>query len=421
MSWRSTFRRTVIGVPLTFFQLSGELAAQTEDLPPPPSGYKSAVPDLSDKALDQTKVNTTWFTLRFGFAPIIDYSIFSQDQASLDQVGEQQNTFQVRSGRIQLRGDLFHSNAHPWRYLFSIEYRGLDNDPTSTWNITDVALTIPVGPLGSLQMGKVKEPFVYEMVGDAANLGQVERLLSPFFVSRNVGFRLSNTMLHERGTWSVGVFNDWILSDIPLSSNGTSISARMTSVPVWGDSGRKFLHLGLAYRYQGADRDSLRLRGRPESNVTDYFVDTEKFPGDYLQTLGLELLASSGPWSVLAEFSQAWTKAPERSNPSFNGWYVLGSWVVTGENRPYDRKAGYARRVMPRGHWGAVELVARVGRVDLADAGISGGELVKWYGGINWWANRRWRASGGYGNASLDRFDLEGTLKQYFFRLQWIY
>ena len=42
-------------------------------------------------------------------------------------------------------------------------------------------------------MGKIKEPFVYEMVGDAANLPHVERLLSPFFVNRNIGFRLNRT------------------------------------------------------------------------------------------------------------------------------------------------------------------------------------------------------------------------------------
>lgn len=28
------------------------------------------------------------------------------------------------------------------------------------------------------------------------------------------------------------------------------------------------------------------------------------------------------------------------------------------------RKAGYARRVLPSGRWGAVELIGRVGRVD---------------------------------------------------------
>ena len=42
------------------------------------------------------------------------------------------------------------------------------------------------------------------------------------------------------------------------------------------------------------------------------------------------------------------------SDPTLDGWYVTGSWVLTGEHRPYDRKAGYARRILPQGRWGAV-------------------------------------------------------------------
>jgi phosphate-selective porin OprO/OprP len=33
--------------------------------------------------------------------------------------------------------------------------------------------------------------------------------------------------------------------------------------------------------------------------------------------------------------------------------------VLSGEHRPYDRKVGYARRVMPQGRGGAWELMAR--------------------------------------------------------------
>ena len=44
--------------------------------------------------------------------------------------------------------------------------------------------------LGTLTLGKIKEPFVYEMVGDAANLPHHERLMSPFFRSRNDGVTL---------------------------------------------------------------------------------------------------------------------------------------------------------------------------------------------------------------------------------------
>jgi phosphate-selective porin OprO/OprP len=100
---------------------------------------------------------------------------------------------------------------------------------------------------------------------------------------------------------------------------------------------------------------------------------------------------------------------------------VTGAWVVTGEHRPYDKKVGYARRVMPKGRGGAVELIARYGLVDVTDKDLDGGYLTKWFAGVNWWANRRIRISAGYGRATLDRFGTTGHTNQYFTRVQWVY
>jgi hypothetical protein len=67
-------------------------------------------------------------------------------------------------------------------YLRSYEYKGFDRDPDEPpWAWTDVNVTFNLGPrAGQLTFGKQKEPFVYEMVGDAANLPHSERILSPF-------------------------------------------------------------------------------------------------------------------------------------------------------------------------------------------------------------------------------------------------
>jgi phosphate-selective porin OprO/OprP len=95
--------------------------------------------------------------------------------------------------------------------------------------------------------------------------------------------------------------------------------------------------------------------------------------------------------------------------------------VLSGEHRPYDRKAGYARRILPQGRWGAVELLARYGRVDLRDNGIDGGVMDGWWAGVNWWATNRFKASIGYGNIDLDRNGLVGNTKTLLSRVQWIY
>jgi len=393
--------------------------AQTEDvLPPPAPGYAPAVPELVKEDIE---VRSRWFTFHLGLVPIFDYTWFTQDQASVDQVGVQENDFDIRSARIMARGTIFASSKHAPRYLVAFEYRGFDSDPNVTWNFTDVSLTFPLGTIGDLTVGKTKENFAYEMVGDAANLPQVERLMSPFFVSRNIGLRWNRNLAGQRMTASLGVFNDWFTTDPTWEDSGTTVGGRVTGLAWMDTSGRRYLHLGGAFRHNGADNGQIRLKGRPESNVTDNYVDTGNIPASAANNYGLEALWSEGPVSLLAEYAESHVDSPEKGDPQFRGWYVTGAWVLTGENRPYDKKVGYARRVLPKGRWGAVELVARYGLVDLTDKGIDGGYLTKWFAGVNWWANRRIRVSAGYGRATLDKLGTTGHTNQYFTRVQWVY
>ena len=150
-------------------------------------------------------------------------------------------------------------------------------------------------------------------------------------------------------------------------------------------------------------------------------MDTGSIPASHASQYGLEALWNEGPVSLTAEYDESHVDSLETGDPQFRGWYVTGAWVVTGEHRPYDRKVGYARRVMPKGRWGAVELFARYGLVDLTDKALDGGYLTKWFAGVNWWANRRIRISAGYGRATLDKLGTTGHTNQYFTRVQWVY
>ena len=415
----STLLRAVAAASTLWLASAAPARAQTEDvLPPPAPGYEPAVPELVKEDLE---VKSRWFTMHLGLVPIFDYTWFTQDQASVDQVGVQDDEFDIRSARIMARGTIFAHSTHAPRYLVAFEYRGFDSDPNQTWNFTDIALTFPLGKLGDLTAGKTKESFAYEMVGDAANLPHVERLMSPFFVSRNWGLRWNRTAAAERMTVSLGVFNDWFTTDPTWEDSGTTVTARVTGLAWINPSGRRFLHLAGAFRRNGADAGQLRFKGRPESNVTDNYVDTGSIPASQANQYGLEALWNEGPVSLTAEYDESHVDSPETGDPQFRGWYVTGAWVVTGEHRPYGKKVGYARRVIPTGRWGAVELIARYGLVDVTDKGVDGGYLTKWFAGVNWWANRRIRISAGYGRATLDKLGTTGHTNQYFTRMQWVY
>lgn len=390
-------------------------AGEFEPAPLPPGNF--LVPDAPSGAADKTAVKAKWFTLKIGFVAIADYNAFGQDATSLAQVGRQDNQWDDRAARLLIRGSLGKAS-----YLVAGEYKGFDLDPDTTWQMTDVSLTVPIGgPSTKLTIGKTKETFTYEMVGDAANLPAQERVLSPFFVSRNVGVKVTRVLGEKhRMTLSGGVYNDWWVQGDDFDDSGTSVTGRVTGL-AWDAPDGRYLHLGIAGRYAGADNDTMRFRARPESNVTDDFLDTGPLQGNGSRHLGFEGLLGEGPFSVLGEYSYAWVDSPASGDPQFFGYYLAASWVLTGESRPYDRTVGYARRVMPTHRWGAPEIVARFSHVDLDDGVVEGGTFDKTYLGLNWWATRRWKFGLGWGRTWLDRFDSRGTTDALHARFQWVY
>ncbi len=381
-----------------------------------------AMPDLPDSWKQATAFDGRLFSTRLGLVPLVDYTMFRQDEASISQVGDQKDQWDLRTFRIMVNGQM--KFARRVDYFISIEVKGKDHvqgDDDSKLGFTDWYFGTELGPLGTLRYGKVKEPWVYEVAGDAANLQQMERILSPFFVTRNIGLRLSNTMADERMSWAIGWFNDWWVEDQAVDESGNQFSARLTGLPSWSEDGANYVHLAASLRYDGADEDRLRFRGRPESNIASYYVDTGDIQADHANELGFEAVWGRGPFFLTSEWVRAWVDARNLGDPRFWGTYATLSYVLTGEHRPYDRKVAYARRILPQGRLGAWEIFGRYARLDLDDQQVMGGVLDKGTLGLNWWATRRWRISVNYGVSHLDRFRVEGITHAVQLRFQWVY
>ncbi len=397
-------------------QLTPEGAAEAQD------ASHFAMPDVPDATLASANIDPAdkSYAVNFGAAILpADYTTFTQDQASKQQVGIQDDSYEVRSFRLSAFG--YFELWRRWNYLLSYEYKGFDQIPgTANWQPTDIRFATKFD-FATLTLGKFKEPFVYEMVGDSANLPQSERLLNPFFKSRNLGVQLSNTFLNERATWAVGAYNNWLTTSSTLSEAGKDFAARVTALPVWADEGASYVHVAMSLRYVGADSGVLRFKGTPASNVASNYVDTGNMTGNHAWNLGFEALWNSGPYSLLSEYVTSSVRSTSSGDPHFSGGYLTASWILTGEHRPYDRKAAYARRVLPNGRWGAWELMARYGRVSLDDANVHGGTMHGGWVGVNWWATRRWKFSVSAGDVTLERFGLSGNTLEVLSRIQWIY
>ena len=364
--------------------------------------------------------STSDFSINVSAGVLTDYTFFDQDRQNILQVGPQDDQFDLRAARAALYGK-FNILGEVFDYFIACGFSDyMTRDAKTLCTLFDATLFYTLsGNYGRIAVGKMKEPWSYEMVGDSASLMQHERLLNPLFQSRNVGIRYNNTYLNKLGTLGIGVYNDSVEEKLSFKKGSHQITARMTVLPYISEDNMNYFHIGVSARYNAGEDNTLRYKGKPESNVADWFIDTGVIEADHALEFGLEALWSYRGFSLLGEYIQSNISSKSLNDPMFNGWYITGGWVLTGESRPYDRNVGYARRIMPGGKHGAVELIARYGTVDLDDELVHGGQMDKWMIGSNWWINPYWKASVSYGTASLDRLDLHGKSDIMLLRLQW--
>jgi phosphate-selective porin OprO/OprP len=154
-----------------------------------------------------------------------------------------------------------------------------------------------------------------------------------------------------------------------------------------------------AYNISFSDRPELRV-----DNVT--FLNTGNINARNAYSAGVELAASWGPLMVQGE--NFWfgvdrnNPAVGVTNPNFDGWYVEGSWVMTGEYRKYNPATASYTRPSPaypfdplNGNWGAWELAGRMSSTDLnydttstvSANRVFGGKQDIWSAGVNFYPN----------------------------------
>ncbi|GGD98103.1 hypothetical protein GCM10011529_00130 [Polymorphobacter glacialis] len=160
---------------------------------------------------------------------------------------------------------------------------------------------------------------------------------------------------------------------------------------------------------------------KPGTNTPAHYLDTGTFEAAGADYYGLELQYTRRGLSVLAELVSAQVRSEPTANPHFMGFYVIGSWVITGEHRAYNHATGLVRPLVPQGRWGAPELIARYAVVDLDGGSVRGGRYKRVELGINCWATSWWKLGVIGGRIWLDRFGETGVIDSLLTRLQWVY
>lgn len=324
--------------------------------------------------------------LKFGGRLQNDWAFYSADAPLEAAVGEVGDGTEFRRARLFFEGELYDRLELKAQYDFA----------GGEAKLRDVYLgliNLPV--VGGFRVGHYKEPFSLEELTSSKYITFMERALpiEAFSPSYNTGF-----MLHDKGerhTWALGLFRDADDFGQAFDREEWNLTGRVTYVPFEADGGKRLVHLGLSASEREPTADSVRFRSRPESHLAPRFVDTGSLPASGVRVVDLESAVVWGSFSAQGEYVQTAVDGVGASpDLDFDGFYVFGSYVLTGEHRPYSD--GAFGRIKPSRRLGlgpgAWEIALRYSSLDLTDGPVAGGELDDVTVALNWYpfSNVRW-------------------------------
>jgi phosphate-selective porin OprO/OprP len=373
-----------------------ELQKEVEELRKAKSEAKPAAEDPStfrvfwkDGLRAETKDKK--FTTKIGGRIHNDWTAGTLSQDLQDKVGDFKNGVEFRRARLYMQGTM---NEH-FDYKVQFDFAGGDADFKDVYmGYTGIPYVVNV------RVGQFKEPFSLEELTSSNQITFLERALpnDAFVPARNTGIMLYNALLDQRMTVAGGYFHDTDDFGDETSDHEQVFTGRVTGLPVYEDDGRVLVHLGAAGRWRKPGSESARFRSRPEIHNSQRFIDTGEFAANNLTSSGAEFATVYGPASLQAEYIYQSVDTPGSADPAFDGFYVFGSYFLTGEHRPYKPAEAVFEPVRPTrnfsikdGTWGAWEVAARYSQADLDDAGIKGGELRNTTVGLNWYLNYNYR------------------------------
>ena len=309
------------------------------------------------------------------------YTYYDEDNIELGSGSE------FRRARLFAQGDI----ADDWKYKAQYDWAGNET------SLKDMYLQYTGWDFARITVGQFKQEQSLEALMSAKYIAFIEKaMVTGLYPDRRIAIGLAG----ESGAWhyAASFFGDQEGSDDD-QTEGMGLGGRLTWGPTFGDSQ---FHFGGSYNWQQpGDDDTWRIRARPETHQTSTrLVDTGTVDQvDDINTYGLEGAWVLGPWSVQGEWLQQNINRKDGSldEPDLSGWYLYGSWFITGETRAY--KNGLFGRTKARNAW---EVALRYSKLDLEDGGIEGGEEENWTLGVNYYVSPYLRFQVNYVAASAD-------------------
>ena len=129
-----------------------------------------------------------------------------------------------------------------------------------------------------------------------------------------------------------------------LNRQQTGATLRLATRPFRGDdwnvhtgfSGSTVFNFNKSNFETGGSPPGIDLSDTPELRIDFHrLIDTGFIPADTADTWGFELAANWRNFLIQGEYIHIDVDPTVGRDLNFDGWYVEGSWVLTGESRPY--------------------------------------------------------------------------------------
>lgn len=233
-------------------------------------------------------------------------------------------------------------------------------DPDQRWPWRDVFVNLRVHRAVGVQAGKFKMPFSLEQLTSATDLDFVHRSRAAATLAPG---RARGVMVHGRvGGRALFYEVGWFDREGELARHAGHAAGRPTwAVRVLTGAGVRALRVGGAVTTAELPEGLNGLKGE---SIGGYDFFEPVYVAGRRQRLGIEASWTPGPVSVKAEALEVIDErkrqglSDEDLPPAIaRGWYVSGTWLVTGEPKNGNVEP---RRPFPHRGFGAIELAARV-------------------------------------------------------------
>lgn len=364
----------------------------------------------------QVRSADTNFVLKLRGYVQADARFYPDDVAT----GTRNDTFLLRRVRPIIEGTV----AERFDYRLMLDFPS--GSPTSAGNnglVQDAYLNTRIYPWLQVQVGKFKEPVGLERLQSGANLLFIERNYPTQLVpNRDVGLQLQGDLLGGGLRYEVGVFNGVAnggSGDNEQADDEKDVAARLFATPFVSTDNDWLRGLGLGVAGTIGEQDgALRTFVTPgQQTFFSYTTGAGTAIAPNVAANGKIWRVSPqayyyvGPFGILGEYAYSAQEITQTAGPALTSdtlrnkaWQVAASWFVTGEDNSFKAVTPKSQFKFGGAGWGAVELTARYGELDVdddtfpifANPATAATKATSWGGGVNWHLNRNVKLSLNY-------------------------